>query len=118
MILIYAGSGGFVPIHWYIMTSPFTDDATRKFFENHKYFGLESDQVTFPHSSYLLSCWFLVFLFNLEYSLMQVTFFQQGTIPCVSKDGRFIMETPYRVVFFIFKQSYNITFGDRGYMLY
>lgn len=28
---------------------------------------------------------------------MQVTFFQQGTIPCVSKDGRFIMETPYRV---------------------
>ncbi|XP_057970802.1 UDP-N-acetylglucosamine diphosphorylase 1 isoform X2 [Malania oleifera] len=64
------GSAGSVPIHWYIMTSPFTDDATRKFFENHKYFGLEADQVTF---------------------------FQQGTIPCVSKDGRFIMETPYRV---------------------
>ncbi|PSS11090.1 UDP-N-acetylglucosamine diphosphorylase [Actinidia chinensis var. chinensis] len=64
------GSGGFVPIRWYIMTSPFTDDATRKFFESHKYFGLEADQVIF---------------------------FQQGTIPCVSKDGRFIMETPYRV---------------------
>lgn len=57
-------------IHWYIMTSPFTDEATRKFFESHKYFGLEADQVTF---------------------------FPQGTIPCVSKDGRFIMETPYRV---------------------
>ncbi|XP_048438249.1 UDP-N-acetylglucosamine diphosphorylase 1-like isoform X2 [Pyrus x bretschneideri] len=57
-------------IHWYILTSPFTDESTRKFFESHKYFGLESDQVTF---------------------------FQQGTIPCVSKDGRFIMETPYRV---------------------
>ncbi|KAL8508591.1 hypothetical protein ACS0TY_019006 [Phlomoides rotata] len=27
----------------------------------------------------------------------QVTFFQQGTIPCVSRDGRFIMEAPYRV---------------------
>ncbi|KAL1833869.1 hypothetical protein DCAR_0104003 [Daucus carota subsp. sativus] len=64
------GSTDIVPIHWYIMTSPFTDDATRKFFESHKYFGLESDQVTF---------------------------FQQGTIPCVSKDGRFIMETPCRV---------------------
>ncbi|XP_058197078.1 UDP-N-acetylglucosamine diphosphorylase 1-like isoform X4 [Rhododendron vialii] len=64
------GSAGFVHIHWYIMTSPFTDDPTRKFFECHKYFGLEADQVTF---------------------------FQQGTIPCVSKDGRFIMETPYRV---------------------
>ncbi|KAF3619204.1 UDP-N-acetylglucosamine diphosphorylase 2 [Capsicum annuum] len=61
---------GIVPIQWYIMTSPFTDEATRKYFESHKYFGLEPDQVTF---------------------------FQQGTIPCVSKDGRFIMETPYRV---------------------
>lgn len=64
-----AGSGSAL-IRWYIMTSPFTDDATRKYFESHKYFGLESDQVTF---------------------------FQQGTIPCVSKDGRFIMETPYKV---------------------
>lgn len=64
------GSAGFMPIQWYIMTSPFTDDATRKFFESHKYFGLEVDQVTF---------------------------FQQGTIPCVTKDGRFIMETPYKV---------------------
>ncbi|KAJ4981768.1 hypothetical protein NE237_032605 [Protea cynaroides] len=64
------GSAGSVPIHWYIMTSPFTDDATRKFFESHKYFGLEPDQITF---------------------------FLQGTIPCISKDGRFFMETPYRV---------------------
>ncbi|KAJ8765948.1 hypothetical protein K2173_020464 [Erythroxylum novogranatense] len=64
------GSGGSAQIHWYIMTSPFTDEATRKFFESHKYFGLEAEQVTF---------------------------FQQGTLPCVSKDGRFIMETPFRV---------------------
>ncbi|KAK9989439.1 hypothetical protein SO802_029678 [Lithocarpus litseifolius] len=64
------GSTGSVQIHWYIMTSPFTDDATRRFFESHRFFGLEPDQVTF---------------------------FQQGTIPCVSKDGRLIMETSYRV---------------------
>ncbi|KAF5733576.1 UDP-N-acetylglucosamine diphosphorylase 1 [Tripterygium wilfordii] len=64
------GSIGSVPIHWYIMTSPFTDQATRKFFESHKYFGLEQDQITF---------------------------FQQNTIPCILKDGRFIMETPFRV---------------------
>lgn len=64
------GSTAFTPIHWYVMTSPFTDEATRKFFESHKYFGLEADQVSF---------------------------FQQGTLPCISKDGRFIMETPYRV---------------------
>jgi UDP-N-acetylglucosamine/UDP-N-acetylgalactosamine diphosphorylase len=64
------GSNTIAPIRWYIMTSPFTDDITRKFFEHHKYFGLDMDQITF---------------------------FQQGTIPCISKDGRFIMETPYRV---------------------
>ncbi|ESQ52111.1 hypothetical protein EUTSA_v10016553mg [Eutrema salsugineum] len=57
-----------VTIHWYIMTSPFTHEPTQKFFESHKYFGLEPDQVTF---------------------------FQQGTLPCVTKDGKFIMETPY-----------------------
>ncbi|KAI3775917.1 hypothetical protein L1987_45677 [Smallanthus sonchifolius] len=64
------GSGNVVPIPWYIITSPFTDKATRDFFKNHKYFGLETDQVIF---------------------------FSQGTIPCVSKDGRFIMETPFQV---------------------
>ncbi|KAH7679041.1 UDP-N-acetylglucosamine diphosphorylase protein [Dioscorea alata] len=63
-------SARLVPIHWYIMTSPFTDEATRKYFESHKYFGLESNQIIF---------------------------FQQGTLPCVSKDGKFIMETPYKV---------------------
>eukprot|EP01018_Ginkgo_biloba_P029263 Gb_31964 [translate_table: standard] len=64
------GAGRFIGIQWYIMTSPFTHDATRKFFESQKYFGLESEQVTF---------------------------FQQGTLPCISKEGRFIMETPYQV---------------------
>ncbi|KAF5729219.1 UDP-N-acetylglucosamine diphosphorylase 1-like [Tripterygium wilfordii] len=64
------GSAGSVPIHWYIMTSPFTDQTTQKFFESHKYFGLEPDQITF---------------------------FQQNTIPCILKDGRFIMETPFKV---------------------
>ncbi|KAL5229936.1 hypothetical protein ABZP36_028712 [Zizania latifolia] len=62
--------GNTVQIHWYIMTSPFTDEATCKFFESRRYFGLEPDQVHF---------------------------FQQGTLPCVSADGRFIMETPYKV---------------------
>ncbi|KAH0452216.1 hypothetical protein IEQ34_019515 [Dendrobium chrysotoxum] len=64
------GSSSVIPIHWYIMTSPFTDEATRKFFESRKYFGLDAGQVTF---------------------------FQQGTLPCVSRDGRFIMETACKV---------------------
>ena len=39
-------AGANIPrIHWYIMTSPFTDEPIRKFFESCKYFGLEADQV-------------------------------------------------------------------------
>ncbi|KAK1326111.1 UDP-N-acetylglucosamine diphosphorylase 2 [Acorus calamus] len=34
---------------------------------------------------------------GLQLNQMIVTFFQQGTIPCVSKDGRFIMETPNKL---------------------
>ncbi|KAL9274636.1 UDP-N-acetylglucosamine diphosphorylase 2-like protein [Drosera capensis] len=52
------------------MTSSFTHEATQRFFESRKYFGLDRSQVIF---------------------------FQQGTIPCISKDRKFIMETPYRV---------------------
>ncbi|XP_010504996.1 PREDICTED: UDP-N-acetylglucosamine diphosphorylase 2-like isoform X3 [Camelina sativa] len=62
------GSTRPVTIQWYIMTSPFTHEPTQKFFESRKYFGLEPEQVTF---------------------------FQQGTLPCISKDGKFIMETPF-----------------------
>ena len=42
---IFAAPGNIRQIHWYIMTSPFTDGVTRKFFESRKYFGLEADQV-------------------------------------------------------------------------
>nr|CAB3480354.1 unnamed protein product [Digitaria exilis] len=36
-------------------------------------------------------------LCSILFLFFQVTFFQQGTVPCVSPDGRFIMETPYKV---------------------
>ena len=39
------------------MTSPFTDDATRRFFESHRFFGLEPDQVR------IFFFFFLLFLF-------------------------------------------------------
>nr|GFA03287.1 UDP-N-acetylglucosamine diphosphorylase 1-like [Tanacetum cinerariifolium] len=38
-----ACSADVVPIHWYIMTSPFTYGTTHEFFKSHKYFGLEDD---------------------------------------------------------------------------
>ncbi|CAM6109131.1 unnamed protein product [Calypogeia fissa] len=63
-------AGKLVRIPCYIMTSPFTDSATRTFFANRKYFGLDPDQVKF---------------------------FEQGSLPCISKDGRFIMASPYKV---------------------
>ncbi|XP_024532253.1 UDP-N-acetylglucosamine diphosphorylase 2 [Selaginella moellendorffii] len=65
-----AGSGRLVMIPWYIMTSPFTDTATRQFFEAKKYFGLEAQQVIF---------------------------FQQGTLPCVTKEGKIIMESACKI---------------------
>lgn len=37
------------PLHWYIMTSPFTHDETVKHFEEHRYFGLSPEQVKPPH---------------------------------------------------------------------
>ena len=35
------------PIHWYIMTSEINDGPTRAFFEEHHYFGLNKQDVTF-----------------------------------------------------------------------
>ena len=75
IILLLAGSGGFVPIHWYIMTSPFTDDVTRKFFESHKYFGLEADQVRCFNTLIfviIVSSWFLVFFLTLQCVLLSL----------------------------------------------
>jgi UDP-N-acetylglucosamine/UDP-N-acetylgalactosamine diphosphorylase len=100
------------------MTSPFTDAATAKFFETRRYFGLDPDQVSAAdkkkwfavlnvptHLSKNAQCFPFVskrFVSRLGLNLFswQVTFFQQGTLPCVSADGRFIMETAYRVLQF------------------
>ncbi|XP_023313065.1 UDP-N-acetylhexosamine pyrophosphorylase-like protein 1 [Anoplophora glabripennis] len=50
---------------WYIMTSQATHDATAKFLEGHKYFGLNEDDVVL---------------------------FQQGLLPSFSYDGRIILD--------------------------
>jgi len=54
----------------YIMTSEHTQEATRQFFQKHDYFGLNPDDVTF---------------------------FEQFTLPCMTFEGKIILETPYKL---------------------
>jgi len=57
-------------IPWYVMTSPQTDEATQSFFREHSFFGLDE---------------------------RDIFFFQQGTLPCLSLDGKILLETPCTV---------------------
>mmetsp|Transcript_10064 Transcript_10064/g.11755 ORF Transcript_10064/g.11755 Transcript_10064/m.11755 type:complete len:497 (-) Transcript_10064:175-1665(-) len=59
-----------ISIPWYIMTSEFTLEETEAHFQQHKYFGMPSEDVYF---------------------------FNQGTMPCTDLNGKLIMETTSRV---------------------
>ena len=58
------------PIRWYIMTSHATDEPTRTFFQENKFFGLDPNQVVF---------------------------FSQGMLPALHEDGRVILESPGKI---------------------
>jgi len=55
---------------WYIMVSDANHAATRAFFQKREFFGLDKSDITF---------------------------FQQGMVPCVDEAGRFMLEAPSRV---------------------
>jgi len=59
-----------VVVPWYIMTSGPTRGPTESFFKEHKFFGLEEKNVKF---------------------------FEQGVLPCISNDGRIILESKSKV---------------------
>jgi len=57
-------------ITWYIMTSENTRDTIIEYFEQNSYFGLNKENIIF---------------------------FEQGTMPCLSRDGKILLEQKHRI---------------------
>ena len=78
-----------VVIPWYVMTSGPTRGPTEKFFQEHNYFGLQQDDVMI---------------------------FEQGVLPCISNEGKILLETKSKVWRAYYNNGYNsvlLTFSCR-----
>lgn len=65
-----AGTGTNVTVPWYVMTSGPTRGPTEQYFKEHNYFGLKPENVVI---------------------------FEQGVLPCISNDGKILLESKSRV---------------------
>ncbi|KAL2165353.1 hypothetical protein VTH06DRAFT_650 [Thermothelomyces fergusii] len=65
-----ASAGAEVTVPWYVMTSGPTRRPTERFFEEHGYFGLRRENVFI---------------------------FEQGVLPCISNDGKILLESKAKV---------------------
>ena len=66
----YSGADQVATIPWYVMTSGPTRGPTQKFFEENDFFGLPKENVVI---------------------------FEQGVLPCISNEGKILMETKSKV---------------------
>lgn len=66
----HAAQGEIPTVPWYVMTSGHTQEATLQVFEENNYFGLQKENVII---------------------------FEQGVLPCVSNEGKILMETKSKV---------------------
>lgn len=69
-----------VVVPWYVMTSGPTRGPTEEYFEEHKYFGLEKDNVII---------------------------FEQGVLPCISNEGKILLESRSKVFGFDVRYVYS-----------
>jgi UDP-N-acetylglucosamine/UDP-N-acetylgalactosamine diphosphorylase len=65
-----AGISGSATVPWYVMTSGPTRGPTERYFKEHNYFGLKPENVVI---------------------------FEQGVLPCISNDGKILLESKGRV---------------------
>lgn len=95
----YTKPGAKCIIPWYIMTSGPTHQPTVDFFEQHNYFGLKKENVIFFQQGKKDQFYFF---------LSVIKFLFLGTLPCLTMDGKIILEAKDKVRLFVDADGLNL----------